>query len=45
VKNPAKTLIYSMMYAMSASLAIDFCSLAIGRGLHTSTSQLNLSRL
>lgn len=30
VKNPAKTLIYSMMYAMSASLAIDFCSLAVG---------------
>ena len=30
VKNPAKTLIYSMMYAMTASLAIDFCSLAVG---------------
>ena len=30
VKNPAKTLVYSMMYAMSASLAIDFLSLAVG---------------
>lgn len=30
VKNPGKTLVYSMMYAMSASLAIDFCSIAVG---------------
>lgn len=30
VKNPGKTLVYSMMYAMSASLMIDFFALAVG---------------